>query len=288
MPSFEVLGNKKQEVIFTQEEQEVQKTLETSLESIDYQKLQTVFDRHLKKYGIAEKRELLPKNRFKSDLPSERKSIAVYKSQSQTIHFSPYWVQERFSSVDMKIATGMIVCHEQTHHMSHRSCALIGETETHTVQRTQSGLDEFYEYIPKEAHGQLTKMGGQVFTFLNEGITEMFSREILAEYLALDTAYASKTSTDHFFEQLPQLELAYNKIVPVVETMISSIAERTGVDSVTVKESLYGAMLRGEPMSDPELVAAFSELYGEDFLVKLARQPIRGDTAEISQHLAQQ
>ena len=278
---------KNPESVFTPEELETKQVLESSLEAINYPKLQSVFDRQLRKYGVNEKRELLAKDRFKSDLPAEGKNIALYKSKTQTTHFSPYWTKERFGSVDMKVATGMIICHEQTHHMSHRSCTPIGEIETHSIALTQNGLDEFYEYIPKGSHPEQQRGVRKFFTFLNEGLTEMFSREVLAEYLAEDKQYASTETAQEFFEKLPKLELAYNQIVPVVTEMIASIVLHTGIDKVTVKEAFYGAMLRGEPLTDPELVASFNELYGEEFLPKLAVQPIRGDTAELTQHLAQ-
>lgn len=283
---FETPAPKSPEIVFTPEELETKEILESSLEAIDYPKLQSVFDRQLKKYGVSEKRELLAKDRFKADLPSEGKNIALYSSKNQTTHFSPYWTKERFGSVDMKVATGMIICHEQTHHMSHRSC-MIGETETHYVRLTQSGFDEFFNFAPKESYPDLKPESQKRFTFLNEGLTEMFARETFAEYLAEDKQYASAEVVQDFFEKLPKLELAYNQIVPVVTEMIASIALHTGIDRVTVKEAFYGAMLKGEPLRDPELVASFNELYGEEFLPKLAVQPIRGDTAELTQHLAQ-
>lgn len=268
-------------------EKEVQKILITSLESINHEKLQLVFDRELKKYGVDKVRKLLPKSQFKMDLSSDHKNIAQYREKTQTIHISPHWVYERFNTVDMKIATCMIACHEQTHFMSYTACQIISENETEQVILKQLGVDEYYTHISKNNDLEPLIKNGRLFVFLNEGITEMFSREILREYLKEDLSYSTKESVDIFFKELPHLELAYNKVIPVVEELIRSVSYRVGINMTTVKEALYGAMLHGESISDPVLVQAFDEMFGNGFTQKFAYQDIKQDTAEILSHLSQ-
>ncbi len=260
-----------------------------AIENIKQEVLQSVFSERLATYGISESRELLSKDRIHFDLPQEKKNIAEYRRATKSFHVSPFWVTERFAGVDQRIAACMVACHEQTHYVSHHDCSIVSETEDEVVIREQVGMNEIFKIGKKEmGTNKLAIIGsGQQFTFLNEGVTELFAREVLNEYLQRDPAFADIDKQQEFFEKLPKLELAYNPIVVVVEQLISSVAKRTMVDEYMVREALYAAMFRGEAMSDPVLVQAFDEMFGEGFTQKFANQGIKQDASEILNHLAQ-
>lgn len=258
-----------------------------AIEDINQEVLQSVFSERLARYGITEAREILAKERIHFDLPQEKKNIAEYHRATKSFHFSPFWVKERFVGVDQRIAACMVACHEQTHYVSHHDCSIVSETDDEVVVREQVGMNEIFKLGKKEmGTNNLAIVGsGQQFTFLNEGVTEMFAREVLGEYLQRDPEFASPDKQQEFFDTLPKLELAYNPIVTVVEQLIKSVAKRTMVDEHTVREALYAAMFRGESMSDPVLVDAFDDLFGAGFTEKFANHGIRQDNTEITSYM---
>lgn len=261
--------------------------LTLGLEALDQKVLQSLFNERLTAYGITEHRELLPKDKIYFDLPQEKNNIAEYNRVTKTFHFSPYWVAERFAGLDQRIAACMITCHEQTHYVSHHECSIASETDSEVVLREQVGMNEIYKFGKKEANTDSIHIfgSGHQFTFLNEGVTELFAREILKEYLKRDPEFTHQDKQEEFFKQLPDLKLAYNPIVTVVEQLITSVSKRVVIDESTVREALYAAMFRGESMSDPVLVQAFDEMFGEGFTQKFATQGIRQDNTEISNYL---
>ena len=264
-----------------------QEVLKESVESVDRELLQSIFNERLKAYSVTP-RALVSKDLFTFDLPQEAKAFADYNHREQKMRFSPYWLEYRFGAIDPRLGICLIECHEQTHHMSHQACNLISEDDQQFVVRDMVGLREAYQVNVKEEPGQARRVSStHLFNFLNEGLTEMFSREILKEYLTRDTQYTSQESADNFFEKLPQLEIPYNPVITLVQQLIDAVATKTVIDQSVVREALYAAMFRGEPMSDPVLVQAFDEMFGDGFTQKFAYQGIKQDASEILNHLAQ-
>ncbi|MEI8223563.1 MAG: hypothetical protein WCG20_00395 [bacterium] len=264
-----------------------QEVLQESIESVDRELLQSIFDERLRTYGVTS-RALVSKDSFTFDLPQELKAFADYSYREQKMRFSPYWLEYRFGAINPRLGICLIECHEQTHHMSHQACNLISEDDQQFVVRNVVGLREAYQVNVKEESGQVKKTSSaHLFTALNEGLTEMFSREILREYLTRDTQYASQESVDNFFEKLPQLEIPYNPVIELVQQLIDAVAIKAVIEQSVVREALYAAMFRGEAMSDPVLVQAFDEMFGEGFTQKFAYHGIKQDASEILNHLAQ-
>lgn len=153
---------------------------------------------------------------------------------------------------------------------------------TGQISKSQTGVNQqFKPRVPVE-HRYSPLIGDkedrskfdsrQIFTLLNEAITEKLAREIIIEYL--DQSQVEDEETENKFRQTlasANESLSYQEEIALLNGITERLAQNADISQDKVWKALIRAMFEGETFEDNEVRELFDQGFGPNFLLDLSR-----------------
>jgi hypothetical protein len=99
----------------------------------------------------------------------------------------------------------------------------------------------------------------ELYTALDEGLTEMIARSLLVEYLKEDSELAKTEAAVGFLRKLKFERSSYDLEVVLVDNLIKKIATTSGMSEETVRQAIVRSKLDGVDLAETELAQFLDE-----------------------------
>lgn len=234
--------------------------MEQHIDSLDFKKLENVFARRLKKYG-AEKNisnfVARDKIRVLRSLDSEgaydpwQKEIFVGNSRLREMGYDA----SQKESKEFELLALEVVAHEEAHAVSH-TAHILEEDDASFSLHAASGLQQTKVEGQKENLQDfvLAKMKSETYMeFLNEGITEKFSKRIVEDYLAEENPLSEDDKQKIWSRRTYKLNINFFDLLCTV------IGQYTDNSPETIEEAFYASYFQGEDFMSEEMKGYFDD-----------------------------
>lgn len=243
------------------------KDLETKeiTESFDHKLLINLFIKKLSTYQI-EEFHYLEKDDIK-DMRIWGPQLATYRPGDEVILIDVDKFKEIYPKEHWNVAFAHTVCHEQTHAFSHHACEITEDIE-YVKRIDQVGFERQILNFDKSKEEVMYRE--VLMNFWNEGVTELFAREILMDYVAYK---GLQEEYDSFVEITSPKEMQmYPDNVAEVLRVIQKISKKTGHNNELVKQAVFRGMFEGEDYLNPEIKEALDNFFYKGFTKTLSKK----------------
>ena len=248
----EKLNNEKRKLDITERLetflQRKDKDFEKTISKIDFNILKKIFNRYGERCQINNISSRFVDKKFIRDrFLEDVDSIAAYFPSKHMIKVDVKMAKHTMPEKFFDLGFLHTICHEETH-------AISGKRHKLTENKVESQIG--YE---KRIHNTTYNESEILFTYFNEGVTELFARRILKEYLDSDQYFCEESDKKEFIQligknhYIKKDEQDYQEHVNFVNAIIINIAKATGFQETDIEDSLVRGMLEGENLQDPIL-----------------------------------
>ncbi|HLW78527.1 MAG TPA: hypothetical protein VKU44_02915 [Terriglobia bacterium] len=209
-------------------------------------------------------------------------AIGRYIAETNTIALNRDMIEKTYEGFDRQLATLDTTLHEEGHAASRRAC--YGNTETDgrdamVVKQVIAG----YRYTMRQ---RFTEIQVDIYEAFEEGVNEKCAREWLRKYC--ERKGIPPESISRFEEVYTQraegvdFKIAYSEEVRFVDFMILEIAKATELDETTVWEAIKQGKFTGDGLMDDAVRQGLFEIFGKDFLDRLAAGNFRAIMEDVA------
>ncbi|HWC57666.1 MAG TPA: hypothetical protein VG621_01800 [Candidatus Paceibacterota bacterium] len=241
--------------------------VEQYINEINFEKLKEVFVHKLKKYRSEKNLEnFVPRERIAATAKKTGNG-GTHNNYSKNIEINSRFIEEigraeieeRLTEFELLILA--TVTHEETHAVSYTRHEIQEDDKNFSFDQF-SGIEIVKARAEKEEINDaiLAKVKSETFmTFLNEAITEEFSKEVVAEYLSNEDRYSEEEKNRVLDQKAYRVNISFFNLLCLI------IGDYTENDPETIKQAFYASYFQGENFLSADMKETFDAQIGPGF-----------------------